>query len=228
MADRIFKSKDKDGSEVVLKFAKPNQKLASQADLLYRQQFSLALRNGILTNAEAVQIMKENGTWTDEHEKQSAELRAKIRELEQRFDSPLEESEGYTLCNEVAKLREQLSELNGRFSSVTDNTAESMASEYRTQFFAANCVVYNNGSKKVFKDLEDFLNRVSEQVAIDAYREAMIANFEQALGISVSSDLTADLPEKRWLDSRIKVEEATEEANESQEEPKKRGRKKAQ
>lgn len=234
MSDRIFTSKDKEGKDVVVKFVRPNQKVLSEADFFYRQQFSRAIRNGIMTNAEALQIMKTQGLWTDEQEKQSSDLRKQIREVEEKFSDPsLSNEDGLKLVEEIKKLREDLSDLNNRFSSITDNTAESMASEYRTQFYAANCVVYNNTGKKVFKDLEDFLTRVNEPIAIDAYRESMIANFEQALGISVGSDLTADLAENKWIaDRKIGAAKETEEVLETvaesvveDEEPvKKRGR----
>lgn len=235
MSDRIFTSKDKEGKDVVLKFVRPNQKVLSDADFFYRQQFSRAIRNGIMTNAEALQIMKGQGLWTDEHEKQAAEMRRGIREVEEKFsDTSLSNDDGLVLVTKIKGLRDELSELNNRFSSITDNTAESMASEYRTQFYAANCVVYNNTGKRVFKDLEDFLSRVNEQLASDSYRESMIANFEQALGISVGSDLTADLVENKWVaDRKIGEVKETEEVLEAvaetvvgteEVEPKKRGR----
>lgn len=235
MSNRIFTSKDVNGNEVVLRFNKPSQKVLSDGDFVYRQHFSKALRNGILTNAEAFKIMKTNGIWTDEHEKEVEDLRGKIKELETSFENPgLSNDEGLKLVDQIKELRLKLNELNSQYTSITDNTAENIANEYRLQFFAANCVVYNDNGRKVFKDLEDFISRGLEKITSDSYREALIANFEQIIGVSLSSDLNSELAENKWLSSR-KLNEPSEleETNVESEtgtktelsEPKKRGRK---
>src|SRR5574338_954643 len=118
MENRIFSSKDKEGKEVTLRFNRPSQKTISEGDFLYRQQFSNALRKGILTTAEATRILKENGTWGEKQEEESAELRRKIKELEEQFQNPgLSNEVGEDLVKEVRTLRVKLQDLTSQYTS---------------------------------------------------------------------------------------------------------------
>lgn len=243
--DRLFNSKDKDGNEVVLKFLKPTLKVQTEADFLFRQYYSKALRMGIITNAEAFELLKKNGIWTDADEVRGRELKDKITKLEEEFAAPsLSNEEGLAKVTHVKLLREELSDLNAKISSVTSNTAESLSVDYKNQYLASACVVNNATGKKVFKDVDDFLARADEQVTIDSFTQAILLNYEKSFKVELSSDPMGDLPENKWLKEReaslLKAEEVKKEEVEAQEvkevtgdgllvvkEKKKRGPKKA-
>lgn len=226
---RIFKSKDKTDKEVVLKFTRPNQTLISKGDFIYREFFSKAVRTGIMTNAEANKILKERGIWGEEQEQELVKLRVSLGQLELELDGKAKE-DGLELYKKIKGLREETDSLQSIRSSVADNTAESVASEMRTQFFASECVVYNDSGKKVFKDLTEFLQRLDEPLALDSYRQALISNFEHMLGIKMPAELDSTLPEDKWLNAHTGTESepVVETKDEPQEAvaPKKRGRKK--
>ena len=132
-------------------------------------------------------------------------MRKQVSELERKLTPELSEEEGTAIILEIGRLRDELSELNVRHSSVTDNTAETVANESRLLYWAANCV-YSEDGKRIFKDAEDLLARNGEIVAIDSYREAMLLNMQLAYGVTISSNPLDDLPETKWLASRKKVE----------------------
>ena len=86
--NRIFNSKDKDDKDIILKLNAPSQKILSKGDFIYRQHFSKSIVGGIMTNAQANKIVKENGIWTDEQEKESNKLGDKIRTVEAELKKP--------------------------------------------------------------------------------------------------------------------------------------------
>jgi hypothetical protein len=208
--DRVFTSKDKDGEEVEIKFNDLNQVVLSRGDFIYREYFSKAIRSGVMTNAEALKILKDREIWGESQEKEVVDLQVKLFELENKLkEQKKRDATSLTLYDEIKQVRKDLQQANNVRSNVLDNTAESMAAEMRTQFFASECSVYNNTGKRVFGDLKDFLARLDEQVATDCYRQALIINYEKALGITLPKDLSeTSLPEDEWLNGVRASEEA--------------------
>lgn len=231
METRVFKSADKSGTEVTLKFTKPNQTLISKGDFLYREYFSKAIRAGIMTNAEAHKLLKDREIWTEAQEKEVLDARLRISDLEEKIATATKET-GIPIFEQLKDLRRTLDSVNSLRSGIVDNTAESVAAEMRTQFFASECVVYNDSGKRVFKDLTEFLQRADEKLALDSYRQALIANFEHILGVKMPLEMDSALPEDKWL-SAVSAEASAETTPSEPEKaedvplsPKKRGKKK--
>ncbi len=209
--DRVFTSKDKDGNEVEIKFNNLNQIVLSKGDFIYREYFSKAIRAGVMTNAEALKILKDRDVWGEAQEKEVIDLQIKLYGLENNLkELKKRDASSLSLYDEIKRVRRDLQQLNNVRSNVLDNTAESMAAEMRTQFFASECSVYNNTGHRVFSDLKDFLNRLDEHTTTDSYRQALIINYEKALGITLPKDLSeTSLPEDEWLNGvRASEEEA--------------------
>lgn len=199
---RIFKVKDGE-VEKVLRLNKPSQKVLTKGDFVYRQVFSSAIRAGILTNAEATKLLKDRGIWDEEKEEKAQAMRKDIKALEDRFDDAgLSNEDGKSNCAKLTKLRNELGDLNGLFTSVTDNTAEALAHESRIKFYAAECTVENESGARVFKDAEEFDEKLNHPTNVSAYREALISNFERVLGVDIPGGLAAELPENKWMASR--------------------------
>lgn len=212
---RVFNSKDKNGKELALKFVRPNQSTISQGDLKYRENYSKAFRAGVLVNAEVMKMLRERGLWDESKDAEVDTLRAEIAQLEDKLDSDLSLSneDGEKLVLRIKELRLELARLNSVYTTVVDNTCESIGNEARSQSFAANCVVDAKSGVRVFKNLDDYLSRLDEQVALDSYREAVIAGLEEQLNVELPSDLTSHYSENKWLANRKqKKEEAAADA----------------
>lgn len=207
--ERVFTVKDSDGKDRVLRLNVPSQKVLAQGDFIYRQYFSSAIRAGILTNAEANKLLSDREIWGDDNEDVARDLRVKIKDLEDMLgeDSNITEKKGKNVCQQLKKLREELNRTTRVYTSVTDNTAESLAHEARLRYYASECVVDDETGDKIFSDLDDYENRMNEQAALAAYREAMIANFERILGVDMPNDLGAQYPEDKWLAELEKAKE---------------------
>jgi len=207
--ERVFTSKDKDDKEVELKFSTLNQVVLTRGDFIYREYFSKAMRSGVMTNAEALKILRDRDIWGDEQEKEVVDLQVKLFELENKLKECKDKDfTSISLYDEIKDTRRKLHQANSVRSNVLDNTAESMASEMRTQFFASECAVYNTTGRKVFDSLKDFLARLDEQISTDCYKQALIINYEKALGITLPKDLSeTSLPEDEWLNGFTVKEE---------------------
>jgi hypothetical protein len=231
MEAKIFKTKTKDGKEVSLKYNKPSQSILAKGDFVYREYFSKAIRAGIMTAAEAAKLLKDREIWNESQDDLLVELKIKLLELEGKLPG-MSREDGKAVYEEIKKLRDEIDGLVAVRKNITDNTAEAVAADMRTQFYASECVVYNDSGKRVFKDLKDFLERLDEPLAVESYKQALIANYEQVLGIKMGDSLeTPVLPEDKWLAEQI--DELKSESKAAEEElvaevkdaPKKRARK---
>lgn len=223
---RVFTSVDKNGNEVTLRFVRPNQALIAKGDLKYREAYSRAFRAGVLVNAEVMKVMRERGLWDDSRDEEILKIRDEITKLESNLkDQSLSNEAGEELVKEIRRLRSELALANSVYTTVVDNTCESIGNEARNQFFAASCVVDAKSGAKIFKDADDFVARLDEAVALDSYREAVIAGLEDQLNVELPSDLTSHYPENQWLKSREKTADVEEEPKAEEEQKPKRGKK---
>lgn len=220
-----FTSIDDKDNEITVLFKSPNQDILTRGDFVYRTEFSRAVRSGIMTAAEANKLLRERGIWDDEREAQESELRVKIAELEKKLEDASGE-DGLALVEQIKKERVSLQQLTNIYGAISENTAESVASEARTQFFASECSVYKDGGR-VFKSYEDFKKRLDEQITVDCYRHALISNWEEVLGVSIE-EMSDQFPEDEWLSkNEPEQSQVTEkvETPEPEEKPKKTRRK---
>jgi len=203
--DREFSSMDKDGNKIDLVFKRPSQSQIMRGDFIFRKYFSEAIREGLLTNAEASKLLKDRNIWTHELDEQELSLRKQISELETLFrDNSFNFDDGTINRIKLKSLRDDLDSLTSIYSTINNNTAESVASEVRIQFYAAECSYFKDGMRKVFKDIEDFRKKFDDILSLDCYRQAVIVNYELALGRDLPEGLNKEYPEDLWLDSMQK------------------------
>lgn len=223
---RLFTSKNKAGEPVSLKFVRPNQSIVAKGELKAKEAFSKAFRGGVLVNSEVMKVLRERGIWDEEKDKEVLDIRRQILELEKTLenDTSLSNEDGEKVVLDIKQLRLKLATINSVYTTIVDNTCESLASEARNQLYAALCVADMKGNK-VFKDFEDFTGRLDEQVALDSYREAVIAGLEESLNVELPSDLTSHYTENKWLKTRKTAKEEEEKVEPAEEEKPKKSKK---
>jgi hypothetical protein len=228
MKDRKFTSVDKDGQEILLVMRIPTQSQIAGADFCFKKHFSEAVRNGIVTGAEITKLLKEQNIWTEDHDKQATDLRTQIAECENKFlNKEVTKDDGVALHVILKDLRHKQNMLTSVVSAMTDNTAESYASDAKTRYLATECSQCQDGNRKVFKDVKAFNERFPDRLTIDCYRKAMLASIESQTGITLPDSIDAELPEDAWMTEQAdKLIKETGPPEAVQVEPKKRGRKK--
>ena len=224
MKDREFISQDRDGNDITVVFKKPTQSQITSADFTFKKAFAEGVRAGLITQAEAVKILKAQGVWGDAQEDEAASLRTKITEIETKFNANLVSvDEGKALYDEIKMLRDKLTSLVSLITSVTENTVESYASDVKTKFYIVECCINKATNKKLFQSITDFNNQFPDKLTSDCYRKSLIVIMEAQIGIELPETLSEDSAEDKWLAEAI-VKDVEEEV----EKPKSKGRKKKQ
>jgi hypothetical protein len=209
---RVFKTRDNEGNELLYEFRRPTQAQISKAELVARAKFSEAFRAGIVLAAEAKKLLAERGMWGDEQEAEALRMRDEINTLEAKLKDPtISNEEGRDLVEQIRNKRTELEEFQSIIQSVSGGTCESVAQEEKNMFFASECVFNKNTGQKVYKNLEEFKNRLNELSTVEAYAEATIASLEVLIGEDLPSDLSTRYAENMWLAERgLDSEEETE------------------
>lgn len=219
MQDRIFTTKDKDDKELELRFKRPNQAVLSKAELVYRKAYSSAFRDEIITNAEVEKLLRERGLWDEKEQAKQEEIRQQIFELEERLkDEGISDEEGVNICNTLDLLRLSVLEANSIYQSIADNTCETIAKEAQNGFLCSECVVENKTGNRVYKNVDDYRNRLDEPCSRDAFQETVIGMLEVRVGHELPTNIMEEYPENKWRASRLeeKAQKAAEDAKDAE------------
>ena len=165
---QIFKVNIGD-KEVELAVLRPNASQAKDAQLAYNSAFADAVKSGALLRAKLENVLVEQGVWSEEKQEKNDELIKSINEGEQKLAKggiKLAEAKGLAL--EMRRHRAELRTLISERTDYESNTAEGQAENARFNSLVSSCTVYNDTGKVVFKNMDDYLNRSTEEAAAQA------------------------------------------------------------
>ena len=166
MKDKVsFKVGEKDYSVVA-----PTQQQIADADLVYKSNYSEAVRFGALTHSEAMRIIKERKIWTIKDEEKAMEIIKDITKLGNKLNEDITTEDGFKVVDDIEGKRSELLILNSKKNNVLDNTAESYADEKRLQFYVAHCTLDNRGKPLYEGDVVKLIGASDSGVAIEAMR----------------------------------------------------------
>jgi hypothetical protein len=165
-----------------------------EANKVYNQAFSDAVKSGCIVRARLDDLLKEQGLWDDTKQ-------AKFNTLQQQIlDAEKVLAKGGITLNMAKKtaidlklLRDDLRSLISVRTNLDNHTAEGQADNARFNYLISCCLVYNSSKEKYFKNYEDYLARASEPVAIKAAQ--VLANMLYGL----DNDYEKKLPENKFL-----------------------------
>ncbi len=169
----------------------PNQRDMNNADLIYKTKYSEALRYGALTAAEAQKIIDDREIFGPNDEAEVRKLFIELHALGEKLMDTEKFTKAAELIFEMEQLRGKIMHINMRKNNILDNTAESYADEHRLQFYAVACS-FGEDEKPVFKDIDDYLERATEEVARVSLTKIihLIAN--------EGKDFRTEWPEYQW------------------------------
>lgn len=160
-------SMDIDDKKVEFKLKSPSFKDQREAQKVYNQAFSDAVKSGCIVRGRLDDLLKEQGLWDDKKEMQLNTLQHEILTCEQKLAKggiSLNAAKGVAL--EMRELREKLRDLISVRTNLDNNTAEGQADNARFNYLVSCCLVYSDSNKAYFPNYEDYLNRSAEPVAI--------------------------------------------------------------
>lgn len=168
----------------------PTAEEDGDARIAYARSFNKSLEEGLLTQKQMENLLKNRGIWTEEDEKKVSSLREKIGHLETLLakKSPKDKSKATTkLAEELAGHRLELLDITGGYQEYMNQTVETLADERRTAYYIASCTTNADGSR-VWDTVEEFLRSQDGQfVSLATFH---YVTFSNGLAENYLDDLT--------------------------------------
>lgn len=193
MFDNIFKV-NLDGKEVEFEIKATNVNDQREAQKIYNQAFSDAVKSGSIVRARLDDLLKEQGLWDDKKEIRFSTIQKQISDNDKILSKggvSLKKAKSAAL--EIKKLREELRELISVKTELDTHTAEGQADNARFNYLVSVCVVYKDTKKPYFKSYEDYLNRTTDPVSL------LGAQKLASLMYGLDNDFEKKLPENKFL-----------------------------
>jgi hypothetical protein len=184
-----------DGKEENFTIKSPSIADQREAQKVYNQAFSDAVKSGCIVRARLDDLLKEQGLWDDSKQLKFNTLQQQINDNEKTLAKggiALQAAKNIAL--KMRQLREELRDLISVRTNLDNHTAEGQADNAKFNFLISACLVYsNNKDKKYFKNYEEYLTRASEPISVKAAQ--VLANMLYGL----DNDYEKKLPENKFL-----------------------------
>lgn len=160
---------DVDGKDISLSLKSPSFKDQREAQKVYNQAFSDAVKSGCIVRGRLDDLLKEQGLWDDTKERKLQTLQQELLDNEQILaKGGINLDSAKTVALEMRELRAKMRDLISSRTSLDSNTAEGQADNARFNYLVSCCLVYTDSKKCYFDGYEDYLNKSAESVAIQA------------------------------------------------------------
>jgi hypothetical protein len=193
MNTRTFKTKV-DDKDVEFLVRAPSLSEQREGQKVYNQAFSDAVKAKAIVRARMDDLLEEQGLWDSSKQAKLTELQQIILDNERALAKggiPLKKAK--ELAIQMKETRGKIRELIAVKTSLDNHSAEGQADNARFNYLVSACLVYNDTKQPYFKNLEDYLSRSSDPVAILAAQN--LANMLYGL----DNDYEANLPENKFL-----------------------------
>lgn len=193
MKTKTFKAKV-DDKEVEFLVRAPSLQDQKEGQKVYNQSFTDAIKSNSIVRAKLDDLLTEQGLWNDTKQARFTELQKEILQGEKRLaKGGFSLNEAKDLAIKIKAKRDEIRDLISVRTSLDNHTAEGQADNARFNYLVSVCVVYNDTKQPYFNNLEDYLNRATEEVAILGAQN--LANMVYGL----DNNYESNLPENRFL-----------------------------
>ena len=184
-----------DGSEQDFTIKSPSLGDQREAQKVYNQAFSDAVKSGCIVRARLDDLLKEQGLWDDNKQVKFNTLQQQILDYEKTLSKGgINLKSAKEIAIKMKGLREDMRELISVRTNLDNHTAEGQADNARFNYLISACLVYSsNKDKKYFKSYEEYLSKAAEPIAIKAAQ--VLANMLYGL----DNDYEKKLPENKFL-----------------------------
>ena len=161
---------------------------------IYNQAFTDAIKSKSVVRARLDDLLKDQGLWDDEKQAKFTGLQREILEGEKRLaKGGFSLNEAKDLAIKMKGLRDEIRDLISVRTSLDNHSAEGQADNARFNYLVSACVIDNVTKQPYFKDMEDYLSRATDPVAISGAQT--LANMIYGL----DNDYESNLPENKFL-----------------------------
>lgn len=182
------------GKEVTFLIKSPSLQDQREATKVYNTAFSDALKAKAVVRAKLDDLLVEQGLWDDKKQFQFTALQSKILENERKLaKGGISLNEAKKIALEMRKDREELRDLIAVKTNLDTHTAEGQADNARFNYLVSACTVYNDNKKPYFSSYDDYLNKSSDPVAIQAAQQLA------GMLYGLENNYEEKLPENKFL-----------------------------
>ena len=193
MKIETFKIK-KEEKEIELAVRSPSLDDQREAQKIYNQAFTDAIKSKSVVRAKLDDLLEEQGLWNKEKQAKFTELQQQILDGEKRLaKGGFSLKEAKNLAIEMKKTREEVRELISVRTSLDNHSAEGQADNAKFNYLVSSCVVYKENNQKYFNGLEDYMNRSDDPAALLGAQK--LANMIYGL----DNNFEKNLPENKFL-----------------------------
>ena len=183
-----------DGKEQTFTVRSPSLTDQREAQKAYNTAFTDAIKSNSVVRAKMDDVLEDQGLWNKEKQKKYESLQEELLEGEKRLAKG-----GFALIDakklalKMRDVRLEIRDLISVRTSLDNHSAEGQADNARFNYLVSACVVYKENDKPYFKDLEDYMNRMDDPVALaGATKLAEII-------YGLDNDFEKGLPENKFL-----------------------------
>ena len=183
-----------DGVEKEFLVESPSLENQREGQKVYNQAFTDAIKSKSVVRAKLDDLLEDQGLWNNEKQAKFTSLQKELLDGEKRLaKGGFSLNEAKDLAVHMKKVRDEIRDLISVRTSLDNHSAEGQADNARFNYLVSACVVYNDTKEPYFKNLEDYLNRSTEEVAIKSAQN--LANMLYGL----DNDYESNLPENKFL-----------------------------
>ena len=165
-----------------------------EAQKIYNQAFTDAIKSKSVVRARLDDLLKDQGLWDDEKQAKFTGLQRELLEGEKRLaKGGFSLNEAKDLAIKMKGIRDEIRDLISVRTSLDNHSAEGQADNARFNYLVSACVIDQDTKQPYFKDMEDYLSRSTDQVAITGAQT--LANMIYGL----DNDYESNLPENKFL-----------------------------
>jgi hypothetical protein len=147
-----------------------------------------------VVRAKLDDLLEDQGLWNAEKQAKFTSLQKELLDGEKRLaKGGFSVNEARDLAIKMKGIRDEIRDLISVRTSLDNHSAEGQADNARFNYLVSSCVVYNDSKEPYFKNMEDYLNRATEQVALLGAQN--LANMLYGL----DNDYESTLPENKFL-----------------------------
>lgn len=183
----------------------PSLKDQRESQKIYNQAFTDAIKSHAVVRAKMEDVLTEQGLWDQEKQARLSTLQQELLDSEKKLAQggiPLSDAKNIAIL--MRETRSKIRELIADRNALDNHSAEGQADNARFNYLVSCCVVYNDTKQPVFKNMEDYLNRSIEDVAVKGAET--LANMMYGLDNNYENNLSENkfLRKYKFVDDKLR------------------------
>lgn len=206
MANSVDFTTKIDDKDVSFTVSMPSFKYQREGQKVYNRAFTDAIKSEAVVRAKMEDVLKEQGIWDEDKEKELVELQNNIIKSERTLaKGGIQLIKAKEIALDMSNTRNKIRELLLVKNSLDSNSAEGQADNARFNYLVSVCVVYKDSGKPYFTDMDDYLNRSTSPVAIKGAQT--LANMIYGLKEDYENDLSENkfLKKYKFVDDKLRL-----------------------